>query len=476
MEKLKNQIITWIEKNQETFFPIADAIWENPELSMQEYFASQLLCDFLSQEGFHVRTNIAGMPTAFIATYGTKGPVIGFSCEYDALPSLSQDKDKNVRCSLTPGTPGHGCGHNLMAIGGIMAAAALKELIACGSIDAQIKIFGTPAEELCIGKPFMARQGCFNHLDCVLDWHPMPYSKAGFNQCTAYFNCKYHFKGKSAHGNAPWFGKSALDAAILMSNALEFLREHLLPGRPGGETTLNYTFENVGGTPNVVPESATLWCVGRMGTAEEIKILSQKVDRCAQGIAMATETIVEKELLTITHEKIPNEVISKAMFRNFQYVGIPEFSPQVQSDAREIQQQASLDPVKLGKPLAPFSCTNMPVNDSSEYSWFAPMDIAMVELIPDGLGWHNWIVTKFAGGDAGKTTVSTASKILACTAVELIENPQLLKDAKEELKKRLNGRQYESLFDESIQPAVNANAAEMERFRKKSVSRHKKDK
>ncbi|MDE8735243.1 peptidase dimerization domain-containing protein, partial [Eubacteriales bacterium DFI.9.88] len=139
------------------------------------------------------------------------------------------------------------------------------------------------------------------------------------------------------HGNAPWFGKSALDAAKLMGNALEFLREHLLPGTPGGETTLNYTFENVGGTPNVVPENATLWCIGRMGTAEEIKELKRRVDNCADGISLATETAVTKELITMIHEKIPNETISRTMLRNFEYVGTPVFSEEDQKTAVQIQ-------------------------------------------------------------------------------------------------------------------------------------------
>lgn len=465
MEKLKKQSMDWIMENQPRYFKIADAIWEKPELSMQEYFASSLLCKSLEEEGYEVEKGVAGMPTAFIASYGSEGPVIGFSCEYDALPTLSQDKNKNERSSLIEGGPGHGCGHNLLAIGGIMAATAIKSLIDSGSLKARLKIFGTPSEELCIGKPFMARAGCFKNVDCVLDWHPMPYNKAGYNESVAYFNCKYHFKGKTAHGNAPWFGKSALDSAILMSNALEFLREHLLPGKPGGETTLNYTFENAGGTPNVIPEKATLWCVGRMGTAEEIKELKRQVDRCAAGIAMAMETEVTSELITITHEKIPNEVISKAMHRNFEYVGIPRFSEEDQRCAAEIQEKMGVPVIKMGKPVRPFECTTMPVNDSSEYSWFAPMDIAMVELVPDGLGWHNWVVTKFAGGEAGKATVSTAAKVLACTAVELIRQPQLIQEAKDELEKRLNGRTYEPLFEENIQPATDANSSAMERFR-----------
>ena len=141
------------------------------------------------------------------------------------------------------------------------------------------------------------------------------------------------------------------------------------------------------------------------------------------------------------------------------------FQRKIKKTAAQIQHEHGVPVIPMGKELEPFACTKMPVNDSSEYSWFAPMDTAMVELVPDGLGWHNWVVTKFAGGNAGRVTASLAAKLLACTAVELAENPPLLQEAKDELKTRLNGRVYQPLFDESILPATDANYAEMEKFR-----------
>lgn len=465
MDSLKKTCLEWIEENKKTFFKMADAIWEHPELSMQEHFASKLLTDFLKEEGYEVELGMADMPTAFTAAYGTEGPVIGFSCEYDALPGLSQDKSASVRKPLQEDGPGHGCGHNLMAVGGLMAASAVKALIDGGKLQARIRIFGTPAEELCIGKPFMARAGCFNDVDCVLDWHPMCYSKAGYNESVAYFNCKYHFRGKSAHGNAPWFGKSALDAGILMSNALEFLREHLPPGQPGRETTMNYNINSAGGGPNVVPDKATVWCIGRMGTAEEIKEMKRRVDLCAEGAALATETEVEKELITVTHEKLTNKTISEVMQRNFEYAGTPEFSEEELRLGLQLQRQEGVTEEKMGKSVEPFAPAGMPVNDSSEYSWFAPMDIALIEMAPAGIGWHNWMITGLAGGSAGKKAVTTASRLLSCTAVELIENQEILVRAKEELKERLRGRTYQPLFDETIKPAVSIHSEEMKRFR-----------
>lgn len=466
MKTLKTQAISWIEDNQDKLMDISWKIWENPELSMQEYYASSLLTDYLDKEGYQVEKGAAGMPTAFVAEYGDEGPVIGFNCEYDALPGLSQDKNCAYPESLQKGAPGHGCGHNLMAIGGVTAANALKSLIDAKKLKARIKIFGTPAEEMCLAKPFFAREGYFKGLDCVLDWHVMPYTKAGFTECVAFFNFQYHFKGRTAHGNSPWLGRSALDAAVLMGNALEFLREHAQPGKPGGETTLNYTFADIGGGPNVVPDRATLWCVGRMGDSESMRQLAARVDDCANGIALATGTTVEKEIITMTHEKLPNKTISQVMSRNLELVGMPKFS---QEDCRfiaKIQEEAGVEVTPMGRPPLPFECSSMPVNDSSEYSWFAPMDILLIEMVPEGLPLHNWVVTALAGRDAGRQAVMTAAKTLACTAVELVENPQLIEEAKEELRQRQGGRPYEVLLDPKLKPALDANAAEMSKYRK----------
>lgn len=465
MKLFKEQSLKWIEENKNKLFEISDKLWENPELAMQEYFASGLITKYLEEQGYTVKRDVAGMPTAFIAEYGTEGPRIGFNCEYDALASLSQDKDKTDKCAVISGGPGHGCGHNLLAVGGIMAATSVKSLIDSGDLKARIVIFGTPAEEVCIGKPFMAREGCFKDVDCVLDWHALPYSKAGYNETIAFFNCKYHFKGRTAHGNSPWFGKSALDATILMSNALEFMREHLPPGKPEQETTFNYIFENAGQAPNVIPDSTTIWCVGRMGTSEEIMELKRRVDNCADAAALATDTVVERELITMTHEKIPNKILSEVMERNLEMVGLPVFSAETIKEYAEIQEKAGLPVRNVCEEVRPFECTGMGLTDSSEYSWFAPTDILLLQLIPEGLGWHNWIVTKFAGGDAGKAVVTTAAKVLAMSCIELIETPRLIEEAKKELAERLNGRVYQALFDDNIKPNLSLNKEEMQKYR-----------
>ena len=219
-EENKKWLIDCIEENKEVFCEASKAIWSNPELAMQEHFAVETLTGLLENSGFRVEKGVAGMPTAFVAEYGEGRPVIGFSAEFDALPGLSQKNDSNFHDPVKEGAPGHGCGHNLLSIGGVQAAVALKKLMEEKDIKGTIRLFGTPAEEICVGKPFMAKAGLFEGLDAVVDWHPAHTNTSGYRDCLAYFNIKYHFKGKAAHGNAPWRGVSALDSAMLMAHAI----------------------------------------------------------------------------------------------------------------------------------------------------------------------------------------------------------------------------------------------------------------
>ncbi|MDR2770771.1 MAG: amidohydrolase, partial [Clostridiales Family XIII bacterium] len=227
--EIKQRIAAYIEENRDAYHKLSKAIWDKPELGMEEYEAHRLHTEFLRERGFRVETPVAGMPTAYVATFGEGRPVIGFSAEYDALPGLSQQVAPH-KAPISPGAPGQGCGHNLLGVAAVLAACSLKDAMQKQGLSGTIKLFGTPAEELCIGKPFMGSQGVFDGVDIVLDWHPWAGSAVNYSTCPAYFNVKYHFHGRTAHGNAPWHGRSALDAAILQAHAIELLREHYPPG------------------------------------------------------------------------------------------------------------------------------------------------------------------------------------------------------------------------------------------------------
>lgn len=461
---VKESIMQYIADHNAKFHELSSFIWENPELGMEEHLASGKLCALLVAEGFSVEKGAAGMPTAFVATFGSGKPVIGFNSEYDALPGLSQQVEA-VKKPVHEGWPGHGCGHNLMAVAGIMAAVAIKEAMKKHGFQATLKIFGTPAEELCIGKQIMAKAGLFDDLDLVVDWHPTRWNASNALSCPAYFNIRYHFAGRTAHGNSPWHGRSALDAAILQGQAVEMLREHLPPGKDEVANTINYTFSDTGPEfPSVVPDKATAWYVGRFISSQMMEDAIKRVDKCADAAALATETSVEKEYITATHEMIPNETAAKAGHDNLVAFGIPEFTEGEKLFLYAMQDSIGQERYESSG-IKPHAEAWMGVTDSSEYSWFAPLSLLHVYLGP-GPGWHNWMVTACSGAPHGVKAVNAAARGMAATAVDFIFDAALLAKAQQEHKQRLNGRSYRPLLPEGTPVPLKINTVAMEKYRK----------
>ena len=464
-ERSRQVIVKWIDDHGPFFFPYARAVWSYAELGGQEVRSAGLLCQVLGEHGFEVREGVADMPTAFVARWGEEGPAIAISCEYDALPGLSQ-QFTDSRQPVVEDAPGHGCGHNLLGVGGVIAAVAIKEWLERHSVPGSVVVLGTPGEEICLGKPFMARAGLFEGLDAILDWHPWNYNLATYDVCSAYFSLKFHFTGRTSHGNAPWHGRSALDAALLMGHAIELLREHIPPGDPNAAHTINYTISDAGPEfPNVVPDRASLWVIGRLSTAELVEEVMARVGKCAQGAALATGTAVERELITATHEKLPNQVLAEVMHRNFQQIGPPRFKDEEQAMARRMQRAQGVIETGISEEILPFVHKATALSDNSEYSWFAPFAMIWVAAVPPGLGWHNWQVTALCGSEVGQKTMLTAAKVLAATAVELLLYPETIIAAKQELANRLANRPYRPLIQAEATPPVELNRSAMNKYR-----------
>ena len=468
IDKEKKKILELLENDKESFFETSMSIWKNPELALQEYFAQEQLVKILEDNGFKVEKGLGDMPTSFVAECGSGKPVIGFSSEFDCLPGLSQNNTSTFKDPIVEGGPGHGCGHNLIAVGGIQAAVSLKKIMEETGMKGTLKVFGTPAEEICIGKPFMARAGCFEGLDAVLDWHPSELNLPGYRSCPAYFNVKYHFKGKSAHGNAPWRGVSALDSAMLMGHAIELLREHVDPGPENGHSTINYAFPDCNNAyPVVVPDKSIIWIVGRIFDSNLMQDVLRRIRDAAEGCAKATGTEVTEEFITATHNMIPNKVISEVMYDNFLAVGPPDYSEEDQNDAKEIQKSMGCNVTGYDGVIEPCSPGSLPVTDSSEYSWFAPLGILSVALSPSvECASHNWAVCYSAGSPVGMKTVLTASKVLALTAYDLLNNPELLAKAQDEFNERTGGVGYTTLLPEGCIPDITTNRDIMEKLKK----------
>lgn len=467
MDKLKQFITEWLETNKEPFHEAAGQIWENPELSMQEHKSMGILTDLLRQHGFSIEIGAAGMPTAFIASYGSGKPVIGINAEYDALPGLSQEKGRTEKQMQRQGAPGQGCGHNLLGTGGVKAAISLRYAMEQYNLKGTIKVIGAPAEELCLGKPFLGKAGYLSGYDAFLDWHPWSYTRADYDSCSAYFSVKYHFKGKSCHGNSPWFGRSALDAAILQAQSVEMMREHMPPGQPpDAANTINYTFSETGAEfPSVVPDVASIWFIGRFTTTEDAEKALERVTNCAKGAALATETEMERELITATHHKIPNKTLATVMHNNLVMAGPPQFTEAEQEMAKKIQQQMGVQESGLPKEIEPFKGGYTVVCDTSEYSWNAPYATAWIAMGPENIGWHNWGVTCCAGSTPGLKSLDKGAEVIALTGADLLADPELLANAKEEWNEAMKNKTYRCLLPEDSCPPVQLNEEIMQKYK-----------
>lgn len=470
LDRARAFVTDWIERHREEFAAHAKAIWDFPELGCEEVRASRHLADVLRAHGFEVELGVAGLPTAFVARWGRGGPTIAFSCEYDALPGLSQREPELAAAprpaAIVDAAPGHGCGHNLLGVGDILAALAVRRWLEAERRGGTVVVFGTPAEEVCVGKPFMARAGLFKGADAILDWHPWDHNSANYDACNAYFNVKFHFSGRAAHGNSPWTGRSAFDAALLMGHAIEMLREHVAPGPPGAANTINYTFSDVGPAyPNVVPDRSTVWVVGRISDSELMRDVMERVHRCAEGAALATGTTCRPEFQTASHEKIPNKTLSTVLHRHFAEIGTPPFDAREQEHARAVQRLLGLQEKGIAQEILPFAEGSSCLSDNSEYSWFAPFAMVWVALAPAGAAWHSWVVTAAAGSSVGVKTMLVAAKVLAASAAELFLEPRILEEAKRELADRLAGRSYAALIPDGAAAPLEINRATMETFR-----------
>ena len=230
-------------------------LWNFSEIALQETRSAQLLAGVLEQEGFKVELGVADMPTAFVASWGTGGPVIGILAEYDALPNIGNAPVPTEQAREDGHPHGQGCGHNLFGAGSVGAAIALKRTMEQFDITGTVKLFGSPAEETLVGKVYMANAGVFDGIDVTLDWHPFYVNEVMNNTGQAMNNFQVEFFGRAAHGAFdPWNGRSALDAVEIMNHAVNMMREHIEPS-----ARIHYVIPDGGEAPNVVPAYARVW-------------------------------------------------------------------------------------------------------------------------------------------------------------------------------------------------------------------------
>lgn len=431
-----------IDKKEALLRGIADRIWDLAELPYNEYQSSQLLCDTLEQEGFTVNRGVAGIPTAFTATYGTEGPSLGVLAEYDALSGFSQVGELGEKKSIPHKDSAHGCGHNLFAAGSLAAVLAVKSYIQETGFG-RITLFGCPAEEGGAGKVFMVREGIFQGTDAVVSWHPEKMYMVRTRPALANVCVNYTFEGTAAHaGGNPEKGRSALDALELMNIGCNFLREHMdLTSR------VHYAILDAGGTaPNMVQSHAVVQYLIRAVDAESVRELHQRVERIAQGAAMMTDTTVKSQLLKGYSNLITIPTLQAVANEAMHDVPLPmpteadlQYAAQLQSTMKLTAAEKAMPPFALtvldpAPPVAHGGST-----DTADVSWNVPTVQMHIGNWVVGTPGHSWQSASQSRGDYGKRSMLYAGKAVAATILRLLENPELLKKAKAEFDAKTPG-------------------------------------
>ena len=443
IEVLRQKIFAAIERDSAELIKISDAIWRHAETSLEEVRSSEELAGLLSSRGFTVKRGIAGMPTAFIASFGKGSPVIGILGEFDALPGISNQAQPR-QAPRIEGAPGHGCGHNLFGTAAAGAAIAAKSVMEQAGLPGTIKFFGCPAEETVIGKVYMARAGVFDALDVCLDWHPSSKTGVDFSRTRAMNNFTVEFRGKTAHGAGdPWNGRSSLDAVELMNHGVNLLREHVKPS-----TRIHYVISDGGGAPNVVPGYAKVWYYVRDLDRSGVEATYARVLDCAKGAALATGTTHEVTLITGVHSYLLNRPLAELLDRNLHAAGAPQWSKAEQAFARAIQAATEKPEKGLYEGIRKLPEEEVPAQggstDVAEISRIVPTAKIRVASAPIDTPWHAWPVVACGGMSIGHKALITAARSLGCAITDLILSPEVIAAAKIEFEKKMAGKPYRS--------------------------------
>lgn len=444
-------VTDYLDVNGSKYTDLALAIWDKAELGYLETESSGLLQSVLVEEGFKVQAGIADIPTAFVASYGSGEPVIAILAEFDALPGISQSSEPHR--DIIPGkNSGHACGHHLFGAGSVAAAAAVKRWMQENKIAGTLRLYGTPAEEGGSGKVYLVRAGLFDDVDVVLHWHPGAKNSANPSRSLANKSARFKFTGISAHAAAaPERGRSALDGVEAMNYMVNLMREHVPQ-----ETRIHYVITSGGAAPNVVPDYAEAYYYVRHPNAGTLKEIWKRVLTVAEGAAMGTGTQLEVEVMHGNHSLLPNETLAAAMHANLSRVGGVQYSTEERAYAKTITTSLNLDDDLTGtenKIQALEMSSGMGSTDVGDVSWLVPTTGLRTATWVPGTAAHSWQAIAAGGTSIGGKGMMVAAKTLALTALELFQDPEMVKAARDEmLQRRGPGFEYRALLGDRQPP------------------------
>jgi aminobenzoyl-glutamate utilization protein B len=442
--KAAQAVVKTVEK---TIVKISREVWDLPAVGLKEQEAMEVHIRELEAAGFKITARKAGgHPTAFIAEWsqGVGGPKLGFLPEYDALPGLGNAAEPQAKPAPNGKTDGHGCGHNCLGAGCTGAAIALKAMMEAKKTPGTLRVYGCGAEENYGAKVFMAKAGLFDDLDAALAWHPTPVAVTGTVMTAANRKIRVSWKGKTAHaGNTPWDGRSALDAAELFAHGVNLMREHVEP-----TARLHYIYEVAGVAPNIVPDDARIWMIARDATSAKASATTEWLKQLADGAALGTQTKATFDVPIGSAEMIPNETLAMRVLEHLQHTPL-EWSADEQAFAKSCQKAMGVKEAGMATQVMPL-LKDVRVGGSSDVadvSWNTPVVLFGWPTHPLGVSAHTWAVTACGGMSIGDKGSLASATILAAVGYDLLTEAELRKAAKEEWKKRLDGRKYEGVLN-----------------------------
>lgn len=429
----KTMVNEGIQAKFDTYADMSKQIWDWAELGYLEEKSSKLLQDKLVAEGFKVESGVAGIPTAFVATYGTGYPTIGILAEYDALPGLSQETNPVQKTNANQ-KAGHGCGHNLFGVGSMAAAIEVKNYLQKTGKSGTIQLFGCPAEEGGSGKVYLVREGLFDKTDIAIHWHPGSQNSANAGSSLANINGKFRFRGISSHAAAsPERGRSALDGVEAMNMMANMMREHI-----PSDSRMHYVITKGGEAPNVVPAFAEVYYYVRHRNPAVVKSVWERLENAAKGAALGTGTTVDWEVLGGVYDILPNKTLAEVMYNNLKIVGGVNYNETEKTFATELAKTFVTKEINIEKAsqISDFKADDGVVSggstDVGDVSWVVPTVGLSTATWVTGTGAHSWQSTACSGMSIGHKGMINAAKTMAGTAIDLILDDSLIQKAKQE--------------------------------------------
>lgn len=451
MSKNKKAVIASVEKHEAELIRISDEIWALAETAFEETKSAEILASYAESQGFTVARGVAGMPTAFVATYGSGSPVISVLGEFDALPGLSQ-KTEPTKNPLKEGEAGHGCGHNMFGAASLGAAIAIKEQIEAGTIKGTVKFMGTPSEEKFFGKIWMVREGMWDGVDVNISWHPSASTKADVQSSLALVDFKIEFFGQAAHASAdPWNGRSASDALELYTNGVNYYREHVKP-----TVRMHYHIQDGGQVVNVVPDYSRLWMRVRDTERKGMMPVYERLQEMVEGAAILADVDYKVSLISGIYEVLVNRTGGAVMQKNLELLGPIMYTPEEIAFGKKIQEVTGKPQVGMDSAINPLEDTRENPGggstDVGDVSWNVANINLGVTTAPVDTPWHSWAVVACGGMSIGHKGMTYASKAMSMTMLDLFENPQLVQEVKAEYKERKGDAVYEAIVPEGPPP------------------------